>query len=222
MILLFIKDTLQFYRQNLLMFVGILLPLLLPYEVANWLIQRFVVTDPQNLTQQLPSMMLWITVYPIYQGALILAVSQRLAGQTPTPALLWKQGARFWFPLIAVNAMFLTVVFLGTMAFILPGIYLAIRLALAEQNVLLNIETPIEAFKSSWEDTSDQFWNIFLGSLLLGLFTLLMAYLIGLPFRGVEDIYNPVLIVPALIQSLLYPLFVIYYLRIRHYIQHSE
>ena len=222
MILLFIKDTLQFYRQNLMLFVGILLPILLPYEVANWLIQRFFVTDPQNLTQQLPAMMLWITIYPVYQGALILAVSQRLAGNSPTPSLLWQQGARFWFSLVAVNALFLAVVFLGTLAFILPGIYLAVRLALAEQNVLLNVESPIEAIKSSWEDTSDQFWNIFLGSLLLGLVTLLFAFLISLPFRGVEDIHNPVLILHALLQALLYPLFVIYYLRIRHYIQHSE
>lgn len=222
MVATFLKDCFRFYGQNFRYFIAILLPIIIPLQIGDFLIQQFWVTDPTSMTQQLPSLMLSLTVYPIYQGALILGISQLLAGQSPAVSDLWKQGMGFWFGILAVNAIFFTAVFIGTLLLIIPGIYLAVRLVLAEQNVVLNMENPIDAIKSSWEDTSDQFWNIFLGSLLLGALAILITTPLTLLVSNTGALSNVLIVIPSLVQTMLYPLFVIYYLRIRHYVQHNE
>lgn len=222
MVLTFLKDTFRFYWQHLSYFAAILIPIVLPMEIAGMLLQVFWVTDPQSLTQQLPAMMLQITLYPIYQGALVLGVSQLLAGNTPRASDLWNQSRGFWYGILAVNAIYFASVFLGTLLFILPGIYVAVRLVLAEQNIILNRENPIDAVKSSWQDTSDQFGNLFLGSLMIGGLVLLLTTPMTLLLSAGDSVNYAMMIIPALFQFLLYPLFVIYYIRVRHYIRNNE
>lgn len=217
-----LKDSLSFYWKHLSYFIAILLPLIVPLEIFNAVVQLTWVTDPTSLAQQLPYFMATLIVYPIYQGALVVGVQQLLQGNKPRVKDLWSRGGSFWFAIVMVNVIYYIAVFLGSMLFFIPGIFLAIRLILAEQNAILNLEGPIDAIKSSWEDTQGQFWMIFFGAGALGLGTIALSW----PFYElVSNMTNdsPVaLIIPSVFQTLLYPVLVVFFLRVRHYIQHNE
>jgi hypothetical protein len=217
-----LKDTLSFYRQHISYFVAIMLPLVIPLEIFNAAVRLGWQPETPALTQELPYLLATLVVYPIYQGALVLAVHQLLQGNKPQVKDLWSRGSSFWFVIVVVNVIYYVAVFLGLMMFIIPGIFLAMRLMLAEQNAVLNMENPFEAIKSSWEDTSDQFGLIFFGSLILGVGTLLVVWPLYSVVGSLSDNSPIALIIPAVIQSLLYPLLVVFYMRVRHYIRTNE
>jgi hypothetical protein len=121
-----------------------------------------------------------------------------------------------------VNILFYAGVIAGTFLLIIPGVFLAVRWSLAEQHVVLDQENPFRALSTSLENTSGLFWTLFFGMIVIAL----GMFAITWPLQSIlGDVTNdsPIaLFFPSLIQSLMYPLFVIYLLRVRHYLRHNE
>jgi hypothetical protein len=222
MLLTFIQDTFKFYKQNLWFLVSIMLPIIVPLEIFNAVIQVYWQADPENTQFLIITSTVALITYPIYQAALVIGISNALDGRYIPATKLWKDGVKFWIPLLVINLVYYVGVFLGLMILILPGIYIAVRWTLAEQSVILDGDNPLEAFRSSFNDTSDQFWVLLQGMFTIGLGVLV----VGLSFSSVVGNLtgnSPVImIIPAVIQSMFYPLFVIFLLRVRHYINHKE
>jgi len=87
---------------------------------------------------------------------------------------------------------------------------------------VLNQEGPIDALKSSWEDTSDVFWLIFGGSLAIVITMLIPGLTLFSWFVAVFDYAAPAMFISAVLQSLFYPLLVVFFMRVRHYIKNNE
>lgn len=217
-----LKDTVKFYWRNLNYFAAIILPLAIPVEIFTLLLELYWVNDSESLTQRLPSVMASLIIFPIYHAALIIAVTQIMQGKRPNTLALWAMGRRFWFGVMVVNICYFAAVLLGLFMLILPGIFISVRLVLAEQNVVLNQETPAEALKSSWRDTEGKFWLVFFGGLILGSAVTLISLIIFGSFNIIGNESPLVLILPTLMQYLLYSIFIVYLIRVRHYIRHNE
>ncbi len=217
-----LKDTYTFYWQNLRFFAAIMLPLVIPMELLNTLLQSIWPADPMQPVTLLPGIMVTLIFYPIYQTALVLGVKHRLSGELPPIKQLIQQGGLFWFAIVVVNVLFYLAMFVGLMLLVIPAIYIGVRWSLAEQNVVLNQEGPIDALKSSWEDTSDVFWLIFGGSLAIVITMLIPGLTLFSWFVAVFDYAAPAMFISAVLQSLFYPLLVVFFMRVRHYIKNNE
>ena len=86
-----------------------------------------------------------------------------------------------------VEAVFGIIVALGTCLFILPGIFLAVRLMFAPILVAIDNVSFGDAFTRSWQMTSGNFWNLFLlGLTAIGIAILgLCACCVGIYFADV-------------------------------------
>ena len=71
------------------------------------------------------------------------------------------------------------IVMVGMLLFIIPGIFLGIRLQMYTWAIVDKQAGPIEALRQSWEMTRGSAWNLFLLGLLLGLVNMLGLLAIG-------------------------------------------
>ena len=88
------------------------------------------------------------------------------------------------FPLL-INYVFATIVVgiivtIGMLFFVIPGIFLGIRLQMYAWAIVDKQIGPIEALSQSWEMTRGSAWNLFLLSLLLGLVNILGMLALGI------------------------------------------
>ena len=90
---------------------------------------------------------------PIYTGALIYQLARIEAGLPWTLREGFITGVRLWDKLLLVNLVSLTLTLIGLMAFIVPGLLVYARLALAEYRVVLAGDHPKDALKNSFEIT---------------------------------------------------------------------
>jgi hypothetical protein len=90
---------------------------------------------------------------PIYTGALIYQLARIEAGQPWTVREGFITGVRLWDKLLLVNLVSLALTLMGLMAFIVPGLIVYARLALAEFRVVLAGDHPKDALKNSFEMT---------------------------------------------------------------------
>jgi uncharacterized membrane protein YedE/YeeE len=199
-----------------------MLPIVLPLEVITSIIQYYWLNDPTNDVYMLYTVAITLLVYPIYQAALLLGISQALSGKYLPAQALWRTGLKYWLPILLVNMLFYAGVIAGMFLLIIPGIFLAVRWSLAEQHVVLDSENPFQALSSSLTETSGHFWTVCFGMLIIALGMFLIAW----PMQSIlGDLTNnsPIaLFFPSLIQSLMYPIFVIFLLRVRHFLRFNE
>ena len=86
-------------------------------------------------------------------------LSQRYSGHVQGDAFLWT--IKRFIPWIATLAIYLTAVFVGMFALLVPGIWLGVRLFWVDEFVLVHRAGPIQAIKESWQLTDGNFGAIF-------------------------------------------------------------
>jgi hypothetical protein len=102
---------------------------------------------------------------------------------------------RLFFRALFASFLFFLICLLGTILFILPGIYFAIRFYLYIYFIVDKKARIIESLKRSWEITKGQVWNLFLFNLvlfginLLGAICLLVGLLVTLPISEVATAF---------------------------------
>jgi hypothetical protein len=79
--------------------------------------------------------------------------------------------------LLATNILASIIVFLGTIAFVIPGVYLFVKLFLAPVAVLIDGDNPIDALRKSWALTNKKWWDIFAIVLVMGLILGLISFI---------------------------------------------
>ncbi len=74
---------------------------------------------------------------------------------------------------LAVNIIGGTLIFIGTLLCLIPGIFIAVRLSMAQYHVIEHPEDGIiGAIKKSWELTKGNFWNL----LLIGILSVVLCF----------------------------------------------
>lgn len=91
---------------------------------------------------------------------------------------------------MAATVIYFLIVFAGIILFIIPGIYLAVRMYLYPNVIVVDKKGPIESLKRSWKVTKNKWWLTFGIGLVIGLATLVvvMPIFMGLIMSGISEI----------------------------------
>lgn len=189
---LIITDALQFFRYHIAQIVVLCLPWLLAIGLVEYLI--IVNSDPSQENNPLP-LIGWafkLLIYPIYTGALILLMARRAQRQAPNIKDLLTSAMEIWQPLFILHIMTAGILIPGVMfvlqgmvLFILPIIFVAVRLSFAEFFLVLERVKPFEAIRMSFKATQPYFFHILL------LLTVFVMPLLSLEILRVNVLSKP-------------------------------
>lgn len=171
-----LKDTWYFFTTHFIGLCAVLLPLLIPLNLIS-MAAGFYSNDEAQIIW--PALILELIAFPIYQGALIFFLAAVIKDEHQNVSQYYRQSMKFWLPLLVLYLLMGLAIMGGCMLLILPGLIVAARVAFAEFYCLLHEEAPLDAFKSSWEQSREYQWKI-LGGLLV------IALAIIIPFAVLE------------------------------------
>lgn len=176
-VLTLLRDAWYFFHRHAARLALLCLPLLLLESLT-----RALLVPQLGDWQGSADLLAGLLFYPLYGGALILYLDTRTRGLTPGPAALLAMALRLWPSLALLTALSSLLILLGASLFILPGLWLMVRLAFADFLVVLQGFTPLAALGDSMALTRGQFWRLFM---------LMMAVM--LPLWGLEAVLSDLL-----------------------------
>lgn len=159
---LIISDAFFFFRSHFVQISKLCLPWLLAIAFVDVLITA--TSDPSQGIGPL-YMLAWVfnlLIYPIYTAALILLMAKRAQLEQPENKALVASAIRIWQPFFVVHIIGAGLTALGLMLLVLPGIYVAVRLAFAEFYLVLEDVKPLDAIQKSFQATQPYFFQILL------------------------------------------------------------
>ena len=151
-----LRDAWYFVRRHAVRLALLCLPLLLLESLA-----RNLLAPHLGDWQASADLLAGLLFYPIYGAALILYLDTRSRGLAPGLAALLAMALRLWPSLALLTALSSLLILLGASLFILPGLWLMVRLAFADFLVVLQGFTPLAALGDSMALTRGQFWRLF-------------------------------------------------------------
>ena len=108
-----------------------------------------------------------ILLAPVYRIAVIVYLASVIDGNIMSRMECWKVGIKYWIPYLALSMILSFVISTGFLIFIIPGVFLAVRLAFAEFELLFNNESPLASLKKSFDMTQPYFGVILRGNLII-------------------------------------------------------
>lgn len=90
--------------------------------------------------------------------------------------------------LLISSIVFYIAVIVGVFAFIIPGIFLLIRLLFFEYAILIDNEDVAGSLKKSWRMVKGRWWNVFALVLIIGLISFGLGF-----FAGILGAFSPIL-----------------------------
>ncbi|HSW89285.1 MAG TPA: hypothetical protein VLH19_00225 [Patescibacteria group bacterium] len=158
---------------------------LLGVEFLAFFVPRIVLAGTPRFAQ--PGMMLLSFVYQLIVGIGMIVIALKLLdGRKPVWKELYTHYDLFINYFVAVLLMGLCV-FLGFIALVLPGIYIALRLSLTTFYVVDRKLGPVDALKASWAATSGNVLHllgliiVYWGIMLLGALALGVGVFVAIP-----------------------------------------
>jgi hypothetical protein len=165
---------------------------LLEHAIGDWVHSR-----GQQLQDQAVSTSFWaqatawllaalvgLLLYQVLTGAITRAIAAEVAGQD----LGIEQSYRFGFarlgPILVVSILVGLATLLGLIVFIIPGIYIGVRLAVSTQALVVEGKQGIEAMRRSWDLVDGHWWHAAFTVLLAGLLTAVVNAVITAPFSA--------------------------------------
>ena len=124
-----------------------------------------------------------VVMFLVLTGAITRAVAAEVAGQDPGVEESYRFGFHRFWSVLAVSVLVGLAVVGGLILFILPGIWIGIRLATSTQALVVEGRRPTEAMGRSWGLVGGHWWHAFGTLVVAGLLTGLVNALITAPFN---------------------------------------
>ena len=125
-----------------------------------------------------------LLMYLVLTGAITRAVAAEVAGQDPS----LEQSYRFGFHRLGSVLLVSILVGLATIAgfilFIIPGIWIGVRLAVSVEALVVEGRRGTQAMGRSWELVGGHWWHAFGALVVAGLLTGLVNAIITTPFNN--------------------------------------
>ena len=125
-----------------------------------------------------------LLLYQVLTGAITRAIATEVAGQD----LGLEQSYRFGFArlgsILVVSILVGLATLLGLILFIIPGIYIAVRLAVSTQALIVEGKRGTEAMRRSWDLVGGHWWHAAFTILIAGLITAVVNAVITAPFSA--------------------------------------
>ena len=158
-----IQDSLYFFRRNL----GGILMLCLPLVVLEALAKQALNNAMAANASPAYELLVGLFFYPLYTGALILFLDARTRGEEPRPRDLLAMTLRLWPTFAVLSGMSTLLIMFGLSLFLLPGIWVMIKLAFCEYLLVLRGLTPFMAMRESMLMTTGHFVRILVCALCI-------------------------------------------------------
>jgi len=156
-----LRDAWYFYSRNLPTIALLCLPLIVLESCAKLAVEHWLGKGA------LPSqeLLTGLIFYPLYVGALILYLDARSRGYDPSVREVLTRTLPLWPSLALLAALGTLLTILGASLFVLPGLWVMVKIAFAEYLLVLRGLTPLQALKESFLLTRGHFLLI-LGCIL--------------------------------------------------------
>ncbi|MGH8434505.1 MAG: YciC family protein [Pseudomonas sp.] len=154
--LLILRDAWYFFTRNLAAIALLCLPLI----VLEGLAQQAIGIWSGSEASPAYGLLVGLLFYPLYTAALILFLDARSRGLQPRTLELLAMALRLWPSFAVLAALSTLLIMLGVSLFVLPGLWVMIKLAFAEYLLVLRGLTPLAALRESFQMTTGHFWRI--------------------------------------------------------------
>jgi uncharacterized membrane protein len=145
-----------------------------------------------------------VVMFLVLTGAITRAVAAEVAGEDPSLEQSYRFGFhRFWSVLL-VSVLVGLATIAGLILFIIPGIYIGVRLAVSIEALVVEGRRGTQAMGRSWELVGGHWWHAFGTLLVAALLTGLVNALITLPFSGTSWFVQAVVAAVATVVTLPY------------------
>jgi hypothetical protein len=210
------------WRTLLAIAAVVVVPLtLLQYLFGDWIRSRGEVTSYQQISTAtwavgaagLVAGLAGLLMYLVLTGAITRAVAAEVAGQDPSVEQSYRFGFHRLGSVLLVSVLVGLATIAGFILFIIPGIYIGVRLAVSVEALVVEGRRGTQAMGRSWELVGGHWWHAFGALVVAGLLTGLVNEVITAPFgntgwfvQGIAAAVATVVTLPygALVGVLLY------------------
>jgi hypothetical protein len=192
-----LSTAFQLYRRHwrtLLAIAGVVVvPLtLLQYLLGDWLRSRGEVTSYQQISTAtwavgaagLVAGLAGLLMYLVLTGAITRAVAAEVAGEDPSLEQSYRFGFHRLGSVLLVSVLVGLATLGGLILFILPGIYIGVRLAVSVEALVVEGRRGTQAMGRSWELVGGHWWHAFGALVVAGLLTGVVNAVITTPFNN--------------------------------------
>jgi hypothetical protein len=145
-----------------------------------------------------------LVMFLVLTGAITRAVAAEVAGEDPSLEQSYRFGFhRFWSVLLVSVLVGLATV-AGLILFIIPGIYIGVRLAVSIEALVVEGHRGTQAMGRSWELVGGHWWHAFGTLVVAALLTGLVNVLITAPFSATSWFVQGVVAAVATVVTLPY------------------
>ncbi len=184
-----LKQTFQIIRKEWALFFGLILVFSVPVELLTTYFS-FHVWDPEGFASIFIPLIVELTVGTLIASGLYAVAASHWQFKAQPVGNIFKTALGNWPRLIKVRLQVWVAGFVGSLLFIVPGVFLAFMLMFAEALVFSSErETGMNALTGSWNLVKNRFWKAllfalaYLGIVASPLFLLWFGYSLS-PFEG--------------------------------------
>jgi hypothetical protein len=193
-----LRAAFQLYRRYWRTLMAIAALVVVPLTLVQYGIGHWVRSHGQQLHDQvvvstsfwavasasLLAALVGLLLYQVLTGAITRTIATEVAGQD----LGLEQSYRFGFarlgPILVVSILVGLAILLGLIVFIIPGIYIGVRLAVSIQALVIEGKRGTEAMRRSWDLVGGHWWHAAFTLLFAGLITGVVNAVITAPFSA--------------------------------------
>ncbi|MBT8342989.1 MAG: hypothetical protein HKP58_11415 [Desulfatitalea sp.] len=154
---LIVTDAITFYVRHFTQIATLCLPFLILTATLQYVLAR---AYPENYAALVMHFIVDLFTYPIYTAVLIRLMSRRAQQEDPGNMELIMAALPQWGSLLMLRVFKAILIVMGLSMFILPGIWIMVRLCFAEFYLVLFNMRPREALEKSTLATAGHFWLI--------------------------------------------------------------
>ncbi len=184
-----LKDVFQFFKKNIWPITILTLAIEFPYILIQN-IHYFSNTSTEfSNNAGLILLLVTLIIYPLSTGAQISLYARIIQGTRIDLKKCVSRSSKHLFNLMAGSLIYIFFTFLGLLAFVVPGIIIAVRLSFYCFFIVLDDLTPIDALKKSAQVTKGYTWQIANALIIVG-FLLVSSLLLTQMFLNQIGLYN--------------------------------
>ena len=151
-----LRDAWFFFRHNF----NRLLLLCLPWQLLEIVVRHGVQQNVAAEQVAFYDLLVGLVFYPLYSAVLMLFIHARSNDEQPRAMALVAASLDLWPRFVLLAGISTLAIMLGASLFILPGLWLMVRLVFADYLLVLRGLAPLQAIQQSLQLTRGHFWPI--------------------------------------------------------------
>jgi hypothetical protein len=207
----------QLYRRHWRTLLAIAAVVVVPFTLLQYLLGDQVRVQGEVTSNGVVSTSSWaagisglvtalagLLMFFVLTGAITRAVAAEVVGEDPGVEQSYRFGFHRLGSVLLVSVLVGLATIGGLILFIIPGIYIGIRLAVSIEALVVEGRRGTQAMGRSWELVGGRWWHAFGTLLVAGLLTGLVNALITAPFSGTSWLVQAVVAAVATVITLPY------------------